>query len=176
MKKLSVAVLMVTLALTWGAGVQAQEKIRVGIVDGRKVLFESAPGKQFRAEMEKMVKDRQTKLSEEEKKIKALRDAAERDKLLLTDKQKEEKRQELEQKFADYQKMRQEMQKQLADHESGITREMSRRINDVVAQVAKEEKLTLVLDKSQPTGIVWVEEPIDITARVLKAYEAKAGK
>ncbi len=154
---------------------QAQDKLRIGTLDVRKVLVESKPGQQHRVELEKMVKERRDKLTKEETNIKSLQEKLEKDKLVLTEIQKEQKQKEIERKIADVQKVAQEYQQQVAKRDNELSGEASAIVREIIADIAKQEKLVMVVDKNQ-SGIFWVEEPVDITERVAKAYEAKVGK
>lgn len=168
---------MVVLGCLWGltAAAQAQDKVRVGMLDLRKVLVESKPGQRHRAEIEKMVKERRDKLTKEETAIKSLQEKLEKDKLVLTQAQKEQKQKEIEGKIADLQKVAQEYQQQVSKRDNELSGAAGAVVREIIADVAKQEKLVMVVDKNQ-AGVYWVAEPVDITERVAKAYEAKAGK
>jgi outer membrane protein len=166
---------MVMASFAVAANVQAQEKLRVGIVDARKVLTESKAGQQNRAELDKMVKERREKLSKEDTAIKALYEKLEKDKLMLNDKQKEQKQKEIEDRFSALKKMQQEAQQEVGKREHEFTVKLVAVLREVVAGVAKQEKLAMVISKNQDS-IVWVEEEVDITDKVLKAFDAKPAK
>jgi outer membrane protein len=170
-KKAVVMVLMVGLLC---AGVaQAQDKLRIGVLDIRKVLFESKPGKQQGSEIEKMVKERRDKLAKEDSNIKLLYEKLEKDKLTMTDKQKEQKQKEIDDKKTALQKSAQEAEQQVAKRRNELLSDASKVVQEIIADVAKKEKLSMVIGKNE-SGIFWVEETVDITEQVANAYEAKA--
>jgi outer membrane protein len=177
-KRVTLAVLAVTACMV-GAGsmavVQAEEVLRVGVLDVRKVMVESKTGQQHRAELEKMIKERRDKLSKEEASIKALQEKLEKDKLVLTDKQKEQKQKEVEDKIGVLKKMSQDAQQEVAKRDGELSTKASGVVRDLINDIAKQEKLALVVDKNQSV-IFWVAQEVDITDRVLKAYEAKTSK
>lgn len=150
---------------------QAEEKLRVGVLDMRKVMMESKPGQQYRAELEKMVKERREKLTKEESGLKSLQEKFEKDKLVMNDKQKEQRQKEIDDKAAALQKALQEAQQQVSKRDSELSGEARNAVTEIIADVAKKEKLSMVVDRNQ---FVWAEEQVDITDQVAKAYEAKA--
>lgn len=158
-----------------GSVAQAAEKLRVGIVDVRKVLVESKAGQVHRAELEKLVKSEREKLAKEETSVRSLQEKLEKDKLTLTDKQKEQKQKEIETKMGALQKSVEEAKQKVAKRDNELSGAASKVVRDIIADIAVQEKLAMVMDKNQ-AGIFWVEEQVDITERVAKAYEAKAPK
>jgi outer membrane protein len=170
-KKVVVGLTMAA-ALCVTAAASAQEKVRVGVIDVRKVLVESKHGQQSRAELEKMVKERRDKLGKEEAAIKAMHEKLEKDKLVLNEKQKEQKQKEIQDRVGTLKKMSQEAQQEVGKRDNELSAKASSVLREIVDSIAKQEKLTLVIDKNQ-SSILWVGEEVDITDRVLKAYEAK---
>jgi outer membrane protein len=166
--------LLVAAALCAAATVSAQEKLRVGIVDISKIMAESKIGKEYRGELDKMTKDRRDKLGKEEAAIKALHEKLEKDKLVLNDKQKEQKQKEIEDKVVALRKQVQEAQQEVGKREAELSQKATVSLREVVAVIAKQEKLPIVIDKNPP--IVWAEEEVDITDKVMKAYDAKGVK
>jgi outer membrane protein len=169
----SVAVLGVVFGVFNGAA--AAQELRIGVVDLRKVVLESKPGQAHRAERDKMVKERRDKLTKEEQSVRAMQEKLEKEKLTLTDKQQEQKRKEIADKIAALQKEAQEAQQEVSQRDSEALKKADVLLHAIVIDIAKQEKLTMVVDRNQP-GLVWINEPVDITDKVLKAYEAKAGK
>jgi len=157
-----------------GTAAQAEDK-RIGVVDLRKVVIDGKAGQQSRAELEKMVKEKRDKLAKDDAAIKKLQEAYEKDQLTFTDKQKEQKQKELEEKMRAMQKTMQDAQQEVNKRENELSQKARAIVGDIIADIAKQEKLAMVVDKNQP-GIVWLDEPVDITERVAKAYEAKSGK
>jgi outer membrane protein len=173
--KKAVAVLAAIAALVAATTALADEKMRVGIVDVRKVLVESKIGKQNHAELEKMVKERRDKLGKEETAIKAMVEKFEKDKLVLNDKQKEQKQKEIQDKVDALKKMSQDAQEEVRKRDAELSSKAGAVLREVLNSIARQEKVAFVIDKNQ-SSIVWVEEEVDITEKVSKAYEAKTGK
>jgi outer membrane protein len=174
-KQVWLALILVGSVVAAAGAVQADEKLRVGVLDVRKVLVESKSGQAHRAELEKMVKERREKIGKEEASLKALQEKLEKDVLVMTDKQKEEKKKEFDDRVGALKKMSQDAQQEVAKRDNEISGKASAMVRGIVDEIAKQEKVALVVDKNQ-SGIVWVAEEVDLTDKVLKAYEAKTAK
>src|SRR5687767_1469218 len=119
--KIGVVGLALVVVLGVTAAAQAQEKLRVGVIDVRKILVESKHGQQSRAELEKMVKERRDKLGKEEASIKALHEKLEKDKLVLNEKQKEQKQKEIQDRVGALKKMSQDAQQEVGKRDTELS-------------------------------------------------------
>jgi outer membrane protein len=153
--------------------VQAQD-VRFGYVDARKVLNDSKAGKRLRAELEKTTKQRQETLARDEQRLKGLQEAYEKDKLLLSETQKQAKQKEFDEKLRAFQKSAAAAQQELEQKKNEFERKAIGEIQTIVRELAKEEKLTLVFEKNQMPVLYAAEGP-DLTDKVLKRFDAKAG-
>jgi len=155
--------------------VGAADKPAIGYVDVRTVLLESKSGKQHKGELEKQVKDKQAALKKEEDKLKALQQTLEKEMLTLTDTQKQEKQRGFQEKVQTFQKGAQDAERELRQKDSEYTNKTVEEIRKVIADVAKEEKLSLVLGKTE-TSVLYAEEGMDITSKVIQKFDSRSGK
>ncbi len=146
---------------------------RIGYVDMQRVVTESAAGKRARAEMEGMVKQKQEQVNREGQKLKALQESFEKEKLTLTDAQKKTKQRDFEKKVQAYQQLASDAQRDLSQKDADITRKALTDIRAAIRELAKEEKLMLVLEKNEQP-VLYAEDGPDLTDKVIKAYDAKA--
>ncbi len=151
------------------------DDVKIGYVDLRKVLTESKAGKRTKGEIEKVVKQRQDTLVKDEQKLKTLQEAFEKDKLILSEVQKQQKQQEFQQKLQAYQKAAGEAQREVGQKEAEFTKKAIPEIKAIISEVAKEEKLVLVFEKNEMPVLYATEGP-DLTDKVLKKYDAKGAK
>lgn len=153
----------------------AADKPAIGYVDMRTVLLESKSGKQHKSELEKLVKDKQAAIKKEEDKLKALQQTLEKEMLTLTDTQKQEKQRGFQEKVQTFQKDAQDAERELRQKDSEYTNKTVEEIRKVIADVAKEEKLSLVLGKTE-TSVLYAEEGMDITSKVIQKFDSRSGK
>lgn len=153
----------------------AADKPAIGYVDVRTVLLESKSGKQHKTEIEKVVKDKQAALKKEEDKLKALQQTLEKEMLTLTDAQKQEKQRSFQEKVQTFQKSAQDAERDLRQKDSEYTSKAIEEIRKIITEVAKEEKLSMVLGKTE-MSVLYAEEGMDITAKVIQKLDSRGGK
>ena len=153
----------------------AADKPAIGYVDVRTVLLESKAGKQHKTEIEKIVKDKQASLKKEEEKLKTLQQTLEKEMLTLSDTQKQEKQRGFQEKVQALQKNAQDAERDLRQKDSEYTGKEIEEIRKVISEVAKEEKLSLVLGKTE-MSVLYAEEGMDLTNKVIQKLDSRAGK
>jgi outer membrane protein len=162
-----------TLLLIFFAGtVSAAEKSAIGYVSLNKVLVESKVGKKSRAELEKLVKEKEAAITQEQQKLQELDKAFQKEQLLLTDAQKQEKQKVFQEKAEAYQKMVIEAKQVVSKKDNEYASKSVADIKAIIADLAREMKLTLVLDASAGS-VLYAEEGMDMTQKVLEKYDAK---
>ena len=163
-----------TLLIVFFAGVvSAAEKPTVGYVNLHKVLIESKVGKRNMAELDKLVKEKKSMIAGEEAKLQAMQQTFQKDQLLLTDAQKLEKQKAYQEKVEATQRMASEAQRAVSVKDNEYANKAAAEIRSVIADLAKEMKLGFVLDSSEGS-VLYAEEGMDLTQKVLEKYAAKA--
>lgn len=153
----------------------AAEKPAIGYVDVRAVLLESKAGQQHKTEMEKYVKDKQAALKKDEEKLRTQQQALDKEMLTLTDAQKQEKQRGFQEKVKVLQKDAQDADRELRQKDNEYTNKAVEEIRAIIAEVAKEEKLSLVLGKTE-MSVLYAEEGMDITPKVMQKMDSRPGK
>lgn len=172
MKKIAIIAILAGLVASGIA--LAAEKPSIAYVDMRKVLTESKIGKQNRTEMEKLIKGKQATLAKEEQALKAMQQAFQKEQPLLTDTQKKDKEKEFQGKAEAYQKAVAEAKQLVSQKGEDLSTKVSTDIKGVVSELAKELKLSLVFGMSDTTDVLYAEEGMDLTQKVIQKYDAKA--
>lgn len=167
------AVLFLPLMLLLSNAVIAADKPAIGFVDVRKVVMESKIGNKNKVEFEKMIKEKETALTREEEKLKAMQQAFQKDQLLMTEEQKQAKQKAFQEKADAYQKMVKDAKQEVNKKDNEYTAQSLSEVRGIIAGLAKEMKLSLVLEASE-SGLLYAEEGMDLTAKVLERYNAKA--
>src|SRR4030065_794051 len=162
----------VAAGLWSGAPVLAAASVKIGYVDVRAVVLESKSGKQHKVEMEKFVKDKQAGLKKEEDKLKTLQQTLEKEMLTLTEAQKQDKQRGFQEKVQAFQKSAQDAERELRQKDSEYTNKSLEEIRKVITEVAKDEKVGLVLGKTE-MSVLYAEDGMDLTAKVIKKYDSR---
>ena len=154
-------------------GAAAAEVPTIGYVDLRRLLVESKVGQKNKAELDKLVKEKEKLLTSEEGKLQAIQQAFQKDQLLMTDDQKQAKQKEFQEKAEAYQKLVNEAKRDVGKKDNEFASQSLADIKKIIAVVAKEMKLVLVLETSE-SGVLYAEDGMDLTQKVLERYDAKA--
>ncbi len=154
-----------------GGAAQAADALAIGYVDVRAVLAGSKSGKQFRQELDKFVKDKQAALKKEEEKLVSLKSALEKEGLTLSDAQKQQKQKQFQEKVQALQKMAQDADRELRQKDSEFTNKALEQIRAIIGDVAKEEKLNLILSRNE---VLYGDEAMNLTAKVTEKFDARA--
>ncbi|MEW6332426.1 MAG: OmpH family outer membrane protein [Pseudomonadota bacterium] len=150
----------------------AAEPPAIGYVDVRKVLLESKTGKKNKAEFEKMVKAKEAAIKKEEEKLKSMQEAFQKDQLMMTEDQKKARQKEFQEKAEAYQNMVRNAKQEVGKKDNEYTSRAMTEVRAIVADLAKEMKLSLVLEASE-TGLLYADEKMDLTPKVMEKYDAK---
>ncbi|MDO8705200.1 MAG: OmpH family outer membrane protein [Sulfuricaulis sp.] len=166
------ALLFSFIALLHGTAAAA-EAPTMGYVDLRKLLVESKVGQKNKAELDKLIKEKEKALTSEEGKLQSIQRAFQKDMLLMTDDQKQAKQKEFQEKAEAYQKLVNEAKQAVGKKDNEFASQSLAEIKKIIAVVAKEMKLSLVLEASE-SGMLYAEDGMDLTQKVFERYDAKA--
>lgn len=165
-------ILLLPLIMLFNHVAMAADQPAIGYVDVRKVLLESKLGKKNKAEFEKIIKEKESALNKEEEKLKAMQESFQKDQLMMTDEQKTAKQKAFQEKAEAYQKMMRDAKQDVSKKDNEYTAKALTEIRAIVADLAKEMKLSLVLEASE-SGLLYAEQSMDLTPKVMEKYDAK---
>lgn len=166
-------ILLFPLLMLLNGAVIAADKPAIAYVDARKVLLESKMGKKNKASLEKLVKEKETVLRKEEEKLKTMQEAFQKEQLLMTDNQKVAKQRAFQEKAEAYQKLVRDSRQDINKKDNEYTAKSLAEVRTVIADLAKEMKLILVLETSE-SGLLYADEGMDLTSKVIEKYDSKS--
>ena len=151
----------------------AQERIKIGFIDVQRIISESQAGKKAKDRFQAQVKKAEADVQKERQDLERLKNDLDKKGPLL----KDEERRSLE---ADLQKRSVILQRTLGDYQQDLQRrnnemmaEILKELEQVVTEVGKADKFTLILERSQ---ILYSDQAIDITNKVIDAYNTRMKK
>ena len=151
----------------------AQERIKIGFIDVQRIIAESQAGKKAKDRFQAQVKKAEGDVQKERQDLERLKNDLDKKGPLL----KDEERRNLE---ADLQKRSVTLQRTLGDYQQDLQRknnemmaEILKELEQVVTEVGKADKFTLILERSQ---ILYSDQAIDITNKVIDAYNTRMKK
>ena len=157
---------LLLVGLFWTPGM-AQDRMKIGFIDVRRVVTESAPGKRAGERLQAQLKKAEADTLKERQELERLRSDLEKKGPLL----KEEERRNLE---ADFQKRSVNLQRTMGDlqqeiqsKERELMQDILKDLEGIVSEIGKTDKFTLILDRSQ---ILFGDQTIDITNKVIETF------
>ncbi len=151
----------------------AQERIKIGFIDIQRIIAESQAGKKAKDRFQAQVKKAEADVQKERQDLERLKSDLDKKGPLL----KEEERRNLE---ADFQKRSVSLQRTMGDYQQDLQRknnemmaEILKELEQVVTEIGKAEKFTLILERSQ---ILYSDQATDITSRVIEVYNSRVKK
>jgi outer membrane protein len=173
MKKVLFAVVILMLAV----GHAYADNMKIGVVDLMKALNESDAGKKAKAELEEMIKAKQTVIDEKGKEIEKMKGDIEKQSSVLSTDAKKAKEDELEKMIREYQRIVSDSQSEVKKRESELTSGILQEIRAIVDQMGKDGGYTMIIENAE--GIVlYSKKDLNLTDVVIKKFNEskKAGK
>ena len=161
---------LLLVVLSWAPS-WAQERMKLGVIDVRRVVSESAAGKRAGERLQAQVKKAEADTLRERQELERLRNDLDKKGPLL----KEEERRNLETDFqrrsVALQRTMGDLQQEIQIKEREMMQDILKDLEGVVNDLGKAEKFTLILDRSQ---ILFSDQGTDITTRVIETFNSRA--
>ena len=151
--------------------VMAQDQLKIGYVNGDRVLRDSAPAKAAQAKLETEFSKREKDLNDLGNRLKAASDRLDKDAPTLGEAERTRRQRELVDQDRDLQKKRREFQEDLAQRKNEELSTVTERTNRIIKQIFETEKYDLILQEA----VFWSAK-VDITDKVIKVLNASGGK
>ena len=153
------------LALSFGAA-QAQE-LKIGYVNGERVLREATPAKAAQAKLEAEFKKRETELNDTGNKLRQAFEKLEKDGPTLSEAERTRRQRDLTEQQRDFERKRRELLEDLNQRKNEELSAVSERASKVIKQIFETEKYDLILQ-----DVVFAGPRVDITKKVIDALNA----
>jgi outer membrane protein len=167
------ATVLAMAGLVAGGAASAADKPVIGVVDMNKIVMESKVGKRNGEQFQKLFEEKSEQVKKEEQKFDKMRQDFQKDQLVLSDKQKEEKRKDLQTKYEAVAKMKSDAEQELNKKRAEMMGKTVEDARAITAALAKELGLTLVLSYPDQ-NVLYAVDGVNLTAKVMERYDAKA--
>ena len=164
-------VFAVLLFLAFAAPVWAQEKIKVGFIDIQRAISDSQAGKKAKERFQAQVKKIEADLLKEKQEVEKLKSDFDKKGPLLKEEDRKNLEKEFQRRYMGYQRSMRDSQEELRQKEGEMTGDILRELEKVVAEVGKNEKFTMIYERSQ---LLYADQAIDITGKVIELYNGQA--
>jgi len=172
MKRL--AVLFLASAFVFSAATCfAAGEIKIGYVDFSKVQTESKAGMSAMKTIEAMFKDKQSQLDQRQAELEKAMNELEKQSPILSEDVRRQKEDKLQKDYKDLQRFKQDSEDELNKKKNELAASMFKDVDEVIKRYGKEEGYTLILERSV---VLYAPEAVDITDKIIKAYDESKGK
>ena len=151
----------------------AQERIKIGYIDIQKVIADSQAGKRARDRFQAQVKKAEGDILKERQDIERLKADLDKKGPLLKDEERRNIEIDLQKRSVNLQRSMSDHQQELQVKNNEMMSEILKELEKIVNEVGKAEKFTLILERSQ---ILYSDQGIDITSKVIETYNTRAKK
>ena len=145
------------------------ENLKIGFVDLVKALNESDAGKKAKADLEFVIKSKQSLLDEKGKAIEKLKADMEKQASVLSSEAKKSKEEELERIIREYQRLVTDSQNEVKKNESDATNEIVKDLREQIQKLGQKEGYTFILENADGL-ILYSKKEMDLTETIIKRY------
>lgn len=160
--------MMIALSLLLAASF-AQAETKIAFVDMQKAIQTTASGKKAKSELEGEFNKKKKDLEKKEADLKKMGEDLEKKKSVLSEEALGKKQAEFQEEMLKYRDVVQKSQLDIQKKERELTAPILEKMRKVIAKLAKDKGLTLVLENSQM--VLFSTPDSDITEEVIKAFD-----
>jgi outer membrane protein len=169
MKRL-IGLALITVLVSAGSALAGETKL--GYVDLQKALNLSEAGKTAKEKISGKVKEYESLVESRQEELRKLKEELEKKALLLSETARADKERDYQQKLKEFQRFTKDIQEELQQQDADHTRRILEELFGVIKEIGEKENYTLVLEKTE-SSILFADDQIDLTPKVIKAYDAK---
>lgn len=148
----------------------AISQVKIGVVNAQEILQKTKKGIQIQKRLEQLQQQKQSKLQAMQDEVKKL----EKDVMspALNQETREKKAVELENKRKDLKRYIEDARNEINRASRKELEDLEKAVMPLIDQIGKSQGYTMIIDLTRP-GIVYYDQGVDITAEVIKAFDAK---
>ena len=143
--------------------------LKVAVVDFQRAINETEDGKQAERSLNAALEEKKKKFEILKGELEAMRTDFEKQRLVLSGKPLEEKKQALQEKLIEIEKTGAGYEQDLARKKAEALQKIITGLQTVVQEIGQKESYDFIFEKSQG-GVLFSSGAEDITERVIKAY------
>ena len=144
----------------------------VGKVDVQKILITVKEGKSVRAKLKKEFDKKQKTLKKEEGRIRKMQEDFKKQSLVMNDSAKIKKQQSIQAEIIKLQQKSMGFQKEIQGLESKLKGPILKKVRGIIQTVSKGAGVDMTFEMSA-APIVYAKDQVDLTDKVIKAYDKK---
>ena len=168
-KKLGVVVGIILMG--WFGSVWAAD-LKVAYVDIQRAVNDSNAGKEAKKAITKDVEKFQRLVADKQKELQTLKESLDKQALMMTPDARANKEKEYQNKLREFQRWGEDTQNEVNQKRTEMERNISAALMKVIQKIGADEGYTVILERNENI-VLFASKSIDITDRVIKAYDAQ---
>ena len=145
--------------------------VKFGVVNMQKVILEVPEGKAAKETLQKEIEKKKKELEKKKKKIESEMKALAPKFKLMSDEGKMKAQQDIQKKTMQLRNEEMKSEESIKKKEFEATQKIAKKVQDIAGDIAKKEQIDIVFE-SNSSGLVYAKDPVDITAKVIKAFSS----
>ena len=150
---------------------EAQQTIKVGIINSQEILEKSIEGKKAIAQLEERNRKNQQDLSKLDEQIRQLETKLNTQQLTMTQEAILSLSVDLERKRTERQRMAEDANRDMQELQQRLFLKIQSEVMPVIAKLGQEKGIDVMLDL-RASGVLYFNPAIDLTDEVIKRYDA----
>ena len=159
-----IAPVLLALAVT-----PALAELKLGFVNGQRVVNESPQAKRAKQKLEKEFEKRDQELQQLSKRLQSMQESLEKNGVTMAESERRNKERDFNELNRDFQRKQREFREDLNLRQNEEMAALFERANKVIKQIAEAEKFDLIVQEA-----VYFSPRIDVTDKVIKALSSEA--
>lgn len=147
------------------------EGAKIAFVVLQRVVAESNEGKAASARVQALQQKKVAELNEKQKAAQGLQEKLDKSGAVMSEAARADLTKQVERAQVDLQRATQDAQQEVQELQQQLQEEFQRRIAPIIEQVGKEKGLHYIFN-GPDSGLVWADASLDITADVVKKFDA----
>ena len=144
--------------------------VSIGVVDPQRVLSETDAGKKAMESLSAFAKTRQGLVESEEKELRRMEEDFMKQASVLSANAKKEREENFRRRMTEYQQKATQMNREVQEKQRETMEGFRIKIEKVVARVAQQMGLAMVVEKGKGSPTVYHDASLDITAKVIEEF------
>lgn len=147
------------------------EGAKVAYINFQRVASESIEGKVSTTKVQALTQKKGTELNDRNKALQANQQKLQQSGTVMSESARSQLEKEIERQQVELQRLQQDAQADVQDLQQELQIEFQKKLSPIVQQIATEKGL-LILFSQADSGIVWADPGLDVTADVIKRFDA----
>ncbi|MCX8022419.1 MAG: OmpH family outer membrane protein [Syntrophorhabdaceae bacterium] len=143
---------------------------KIGVFDMQRVMRESRKIQSYRASLEQEMNAKRILLKQKQDGVNALEEKLKKDRDRISQEEAIRQQERIANELKELKRLREDIDLEISKIDRELTLKAFKEINDVVRSIAEREGLSIVFERSL-AGVAYLAEPLDITEKMIKAYD-----